>query len=98
MAAAGTVAAAPFMKFRRLNLLRWATYLMSCPPPARVYRLRSIEPATLLNDLDLVTIGISGEEEPRKHAAVMLQFAQRTRRKIFALEASVLGCEVVHND
>src|SRR5882757_3022726 len=109
MAAAGTVAAAPFRKFRRLNLLRGSTSLMSHPPFAGVgllafllpsFLLRSVEAAAFLNDLDLVAIGIGGEEEPRQRSAVVLQFAQRTRLKIFAFEAGMLGGEVIdhHRD
>src|SRR5262249_54913123 len=51
-----------------------------------------------LDDLDLVSVGIGGEEEVRERRSVMLKVTQRTGRQSFQLEATLFGRDIIdHN-
>src|SRR5215469_9334428 len=76
-AATGTAVAAPFRKTRRSYLLLRSTSLMV----SSVFVLfcwRSAEATASLDHLDLVAVGIGGEEEARQRLAVVLEVAQRS--------------------
>src|SRR5215469_6423904 len=73
----GTAVAAPFRKTRRSYLLLRSTSLMVSS--VFVCCLCSAEASAFLDHLDLVTVGIGGEEEARQRLAVVLEIAQRPR-------------------
>ena len=56
------------------------------------------ETSSPLDHLDLVAVGVRDEEEPRQRPAVMLEVAQWSRREALALEASMLGVDVIDDD
>lgn len=56
------------------------------------------EAAAFLDHLDLVAVGIGDEEEARQRRAIMPEVAQRSWRKLVALEAGMFGVDVIDDD